>query len=76
VEEEEVSAKQPPIGRLSERSIRSTLNCVKRQLRAKDLKPSQALKLLNHQERLMKELREVLTFRLKEKIARESSGAQ
>jgi hypothetical protein len=46
----------PPEGKASERSIRYTLNTVKRAMRSPEVKPGQLLKLLDYRDALLREL--------------------
>jgi hypothetical protein len=59
----------PPTGRISEASIRSTLNSLKIQMRKKELKPGQFVKLIEHQARLQAELKIVVAEKIKTRLA-------
>jgi hypothetical protein len=57
---------KPLPGRLSERSIRATLNAIKRKLRDPGINTKQMLQLLGHQERLQRELASVAAGKAKQ----------
>jgi len=62
----------PPEGKASERSIRYTLNSVKRAMRSPDVTPKQLLKLLDYRDALLTELKAVTA----EKQKREAEQIQ
>lgn len=64
-----MSKTKPLLGRLSERSIRSTLNAIKRKLRDPGTNTKQMLQLLGHQERLQAELKTVAAEKIKAQLA-------
>jgi len=59
----------PPVGRQGEQAIRSMLASIRKFLQAPSLKTSQALKLLDHQQRLQAELKIVCAEKIKKKLA-------
>jgi len=68
--------KQPPVGRMSERAIRSMLNIIRKRMRDRSLAHKQFMELEHRHDKLTDELKVVVGNKLRAQIQAAESPAE